>query len=295
MNNETNENATYDVEKYKMKKKEDLTKAYELIDKGMEQLQKDSDFLETYVNVQSHFYNYSVRNAILISMQMPNATQLREYKKWKELNVNFDEKYPKSIIILEPGQPYKNKDNVLITPFNAKKVIDISHTDIQENFTQYDKKMLLQALVSKDNPKIEAVDSLDNGKMASWDKDKNTIYVVRTEDYDVAIKSISKELAKANYYEKMDESELALKSDEHIDKMSDCISYMICKKYGVDKEFPKEEFMKIFSSMEQSKVYEELNLMKNSLNDINKQINKYLSIDTKEHDIVIQGRENHER
>ena len=83
MNNETNENATYDVEKYKMKKKEDLTKAYELIDKGMEQLQKDSDFLETYVNVQSHFYNYSVRNAILISMQMPNATQLREYKKWK--------------------------------------------------------------------------------------------------------------------------------------------------------------------------------------------------------------------
>jgi hypothetical protein len=50
---------------------------------------------------QSKFDNYSVGNALLVTAQMPQATQLRDYESWKNAGA-YLKKFPKYVKILEP-------------------------------------------------------------------------------------------------------------------------------------------------------------------------------------------------
>ena len=63
------------------------------------------DSFRQYLNVQGRFDRYSVANAILVSAQMPEATQLKEYSKWKASRV-YVNKDAQKIIILEPSKEY---------------------------------------------------------------------------------------------------------------------------------------------------------------------------------------------
>ena len=57
--------------------------AYELIDNTCSEMMASGDSFRQYLDVQGCFDRYSVANAILVSAQMPEATQLKEYSKWK--------------------------------------------------------------------------------------------------------------------------------------------------------------------------------------------------------------------
>ena len=258
----------YDNSSWKIKKREQLKNAYSIIESAVEEIKKSPQFLQTYLDVQSRFDRYTVRNALLLAKQYPEARQLKDYNSWKELNVYFKTKYPNKVVILEPGQAYINKDGKKVTPYNAKEMIDISETDLKPIIKNYDKKLVLQALIHRCPVKIEPVDNLENGQMCSWNKELNTIYVCKTNDYNIAISCIAKEVAKANLYD--ERGELS-------DEKAKCIGYMICKKYDVEVSIDNnEQLVAKFSTKDNKEIKEELSAMKNVLDNINNRMEQYL-------------------
>ena len=235
---------------------------------------------KSYLDVQSRFDKYTVRNALLLTKQLPNATQLKDYNGWKEAKVNFKTRYPKRVVILEPGEAYTNKEGKKVTPIYSKEVIDISETNLKPNSRTYDKKLILQSLLHNAPADIKAVDSLEDGKMCNWDKDNNVIYVCRSEDYNLVISSVAKELANINLYEN---------TNNYDQVQAECISYMICKKYGIDTELENIDKLSLrFSNMESKDIKDELSNMKNVFEDINNNIGQYLDEklkDTKKKDM----------
>ena len=277
--NNANSNS-YNKEEWKKKKQEQLQNAYNMIEEATEELKNDSSFFKSYLDVQSRFDKYTVRNALLLTKQLPNATQLKDYNGWKEAKVNFKTRYPKRVVILEPGEAYTNKEGKKVTPIYSKEVIDISETNLKPNSRTYDKKLILQSLLHNAPADIKAVDSLEDGKMCNWDKDNNVIYVCRSEDYNLVISSVAKELANINLYEN---------TNNYDQVQAECISYMICKKYGIDMELENIDKLSLrFSNMESKDIKDELSNMKNVFEDLNNNIGQYLDEklkDTKKRDM----------
>lgn len=277
--NNANSN-NYNKEEWKKKKQEQLQNAYNMIEEATEELKNNSSFFKSYLDVQSRFDKYTVRNALLLTKQLPNATQLKDYNGWKEAKVNFKTRYPKRVVILEPGEAYTNKEGKKVTPIYSKEVIDISETNLKPNSRTYDKKLILQSLLHNAPADIKAVDSLEDGKMCNWDKDNNVIYVCRSEDYNLVISSVAKELANINLYEN---------TNNYDQVQAECISYMICKKYGIDMELENIDKLSLrFSNMESKDIKDELSNMKNVFEDLNNNIGQYLDEklkDTKKRDM----------
>ena len=301
--NTDNNNTNYDKEAYKQKKREQLQKAYNIIDEAVEELQKNPEFLKTWLDVQSRFDVYSSRNALLIAKQLPNALQLKDYGKWKNEGIIFKQQYPNKILLIEPGKSYTNKDNEIVTPFNAKEVIDIKETileieDTKEgmkyNAKNYEKRLILQSLVHNISPVVKAVDNLENGKMAEWNQQENTIYVLRTESYDEAIKGVVKELAKAKYFPRTGYDNINTLNEEQLknfNNISSCIEYLVDKRYGLDVELTnKEEISKLFSGMETVDVKNCLEDIKSTFSEINNEMSQNLEYNDRQKENQDRGR-----
>lgn len=264
----TSTNDGYDKEAYKLKKKEQKEKAYKIIDEALEELKTNPSFFKQYIDVQSRFDMYTPRNALLITKQMPGAMQLKTRTDWRDSNISFKSSKPKTMIIIEPGETYINKNGEEITPINAKEVIDISETNSKLNIKSYDKKFILQALLHECPVTIKAVDSLENNKICEWNQEDKVIYVCRSDDADLIIKSVATELAKVGLVEN--------NNDIDNDK-ADCIGYMICKKYGIESSINSiDNLHSKYSNMENPDIANDLTSMKEVLLDINTRMGRYL-------------------
>lgn len=264
----SNNNLT-NTDDWKKLKKEQLDLAYKLSEETCKQLSQ-SETLMNYFNVQSNFDKLSVNNAILITNQLPTARRLKDYKSWKEENATFLNKYPNKIIILEPGDAYINKNGKKVVPFNPKEVIDISETNLKPRVKNYDKKIILQALLTKDEKVlVKPIDSLDNNKLCEWKEKEKTIYIVKNNDFDSAINSLAKELAKMKYY---------VNNKVMSDNYAECIAYMICKKYGIEANISSiGEVAKSFDGKKPKEIKNELSSLKDVVDDMNNRIIKYLN------------------
>ena len=80
-------NSPIDKEEWAAVKQAQRKEAYELIDNTCSEMMASGDSFRQYLDVQGRFDRYSVANAILVSAQMPEATQLKEYSKWKASRV----------------------------------------------------------------------------------------------------------------------------------------------------------------------------------------------------------------
>ena len=96
--NSSTQNKSFDKNAWMKKKQEERKSAYDLIDKTATEIVGDSSKFKTYLDVQGRMNKYSVGNALLITAQMPNATQLKEFSDWKEAGA-FIKKNANSIII----------------------------------------------------------------------------------------------------------------------------------------------------------------------------------------------------
>lgn len=267
----------YDKDAYIKKKREQLEWAYKTVEECVEELKTNSQFFNEYLNVQSRFDMYTPRNALLLTKQLPNAMQLKERKDWQEAKVSFKDKYPKKVIIIEPRDSYINKEGKTITPYNAKEVIDISETTTKPSIKSYDKKMVLQALLHESkssNIPIKAVDTLNNDKMCEWNKEDGAIYIKRTDNYDVVIHAVAKEIANINLYENTNE----IDNDK-----AECVAYMICKKYGIEVPNVKtDNILNKYSNMDLKDIINDLTTMKEVTLDINSGMVQYLDDKRKE-------------
>ena len=193
-----------------------------------------SDYLD-YLDIQSRFEMYSASNCLLILNQDKNATYLREYKKWKEDGYEVTDSN-KKVIIVKP-ETVKKEDGSTSIFYKAKRVYDVTNTNAPklEPKELPDKEAILLAIFNSFKWKVEPVDTLDSGALARYNQETDTLYVCRGGDVDSKIQDVIQETAKRFLKIEIDDPDIELKSFK-----ATSISYLFCKKYGID--FPKERF-----------------------------------------------------
>ena len=261
----------FNKEEWAAQKQEQRKAAYELIDTTCEKMMADGGAFQQYLDVQGHFDRYSVNNAILVSAQMPEATQLKDYGSWKQSRAYVD-KDAQKVTILEPGKEYEREDGSKAVGYNAKVVYDISQTSAKDRQQPQEAKTmreLVSAMIDASPVSFVPVDDLE--LPAFYDSAQQTIFIKTGLNEEQLFVSMAKEVSAAVFDFKHKESRDAS------DFKSFCVAYMVSSRYGVDtKGFRFDNLPKEFEGMETQEFKGQLGSMRDVLGEIQSDMYKSL-------------------
>lgn len=221
-------NKPFDKEQWAAQKQAQRKEAYELIDNTCSEMMISGDSFRQYLDVQGRFDRYSVNNAILVSAQMPEATQLKEKAAWKQSRV-YVNKDAQKVVILEPSKEYTREDGSKAVGYNAKEVYDISETSAKDRQEAQEKKSmreLVSALI--DASPVPFVPVADLEMPAYYDSEQQSIFIRTGLNEEQLFVSMTKEVSAAVFDFKHNESREASEFKSY------CVAYMISSRYGVD-------------------------------------------------------------
>ena len=240
-----------------------------LIDNTCSEMAVNGDSFRQYLDVQGRFDRYSVANAVLVSAQMPEATQLKDYGKWKQSRV-YVNKDAQKITILEPSKEYLRDDGTKAVSYNAKAVYDISETsakDRQEAAEPKSMRELVSAMIDASPVPFQPVDDLE--LPAYYDSEQQTIFIRTGLNEEQLFVSMSKEVAAAVYDFKYNESRNASEFKAY------CVAYMVSSRYGVDtRGFNFDRLPKEYAEMETQDFKSELGSMRDVLGEVQSEMYK---------------------
>ena len=253
----------FNKEEWAAQKQEQRKAAYELIDTTCEKMMADGGAFQQYLDVQGHFDRYSVNNAILVSAQMPEATQLKDYGSWKQSRAYVD-KDAQKVTILEPGKEYEREDGSKAVGYNAKVVYDISQTSAKDRQQPQEAKTmreLVSAMIDASPVSFVPVDDLE--LPAFYDSAQQTIFIKTGLSEEQLFVSMAKEVSAAVFDFKHKESR------DVSEFKSFCVAYMVSSRYGVDtKGFRFDNLPKEFVGMETQEFKGQLGSMRDVLGEI---------------------------
>ena len=253
----------FDKAEWAAQKQAQRKEAYELIDNTCAEMMISGDSFRQYLDVQGRFDRYSVANAILVSAQMPEATQLKDYNTWKQSRV-YVNKDAQKVVILEPSKEYTRDDGTKGISYNAKLVYDISETSAKERMQPQEQKSmreLVSALIDASPGPCVPVDDLE--LPAYYDSSQQTIFVKKGLSEEVLFISMAKEVSAAVYDFKYNESR------DTSDFKSFCVAYMVSSRYGVDtKGFDFSRLPREYDGMDTQVFKGELGTMRDVLGEI---------------------------
>lgn len=253
----------FNKEEWAAQKKAQREDAYALIDSTSGKMLTDGNAFRQYLDVQGRFDRYSVANAILVSAQMPEATQLKEKSAWKNNRVYVD-KDAQKVVILEPSKEYTRQDGTKAVGYNAKEVFDISETSAKDRQQPQEKKSireLVSAMIDASPVNFQPVEELE--VPAFYDSSQQTIFVRTGLSEEQLFVSMSKEVAAAVFDFKYNESRDAS------DFKSFCVAYMVSSRYGVDtRGFQFGRLPKEYDGMDVQAFKGELGSMRDILGEI---------------------------
>lgn len=282
--NFSKKNRQYNKEEWREYKKQEKQEIYELIDKTAQEIVNDGKMFKKYLDSQSKFEQYSVGNTLLITAQMPEATILRDYDSWVNAG-GFPKKNRKDVKILEPADSYMRADGSVGTNYNVKYVTDISQVNIRNKsrVMKYDNNLLLRAFLNSNQAKnFEIVDSIPyTDRKAFYDEEKDVFYVAKGAEAPDIFHEVTQELAKQEIYED--------KSTDNFKIM--CVSYMLCKKYGIDvSKYNLTEIPPAFKEMSAKEIREELEPIHDAMENIGGRVSNFIEVFAKQNKEKAQAR-----
>ncbi|RHR66277.1 hypothetical protein DWW70_08355 [Coprococcus sp. AF16-5] len=261
----------FDKAEWAAQKQAQRQEAYELIDNTCSEMMEDGESFRQYLDVQGRFDRYSVANAVLVSAQMPDATQLKDYNAWKQSRV-YVNKDAQKIVILEPSKEYTRDDGTKAVGYNAKVVYDISETSAKDR-QQAQEPKTMRELVSAmiDASPVPFVPVADLEIPAYYDSKQQTIFIKTGLTEEQLFVSMAKEVSAAVFDFKHNESRDAS------DFKSFCVAYMVSTRYGVDtRGFSFDRLPREFSEMDTQVFKGELGSMRDVLGEIQSDMFKSL-------------------
>lgn len=261
----------FDKAEWAAQKQAQRQEAYELIDNTCSEMMADGESFRQYLDVQGRFDRYSVANAVLVSAQMPEATQLKDYNAWKQSRV-YVNKDAQKIVILEPSKEYTRDDGTKAVGYNAKVVYDISETSAKDR-QQAQEPKTMRELVSAmiDASPVPFVPVADLEIPAYYDSKQQTIFIKTGLTEEQLFVSMAKEVSAAVFDFKHNESRDAF------DFKSFCVAYMVSTRYGVDtRGFSFDRLPREFSEMDTQVFKDELGSMRDVLGEIQSDMFKSL-------------------
>ena len=261
----------FDKAEWAAQKQAQRQEAYEMIDNTCSEMMADGESFRQYLDVQGRFDRYSVANAVLVSAQMPEATQLKDYNAWKQSRV-YVNKDAQKIVILEPSKEYTRDDGSKAVGYNAKVVYDISETSAKDR-QQAQEPKTMRELVSAmiDASPVPFVPVADLEIPAYYDSKQQTIFIKTGLTEEQLFVSMAKEVSAAVFDFKHNESRDAS------DFKSFCVAYMVSTRYGVDtRGFSFDRLPREFSEMDTQVFKGELGSMRDVLGEIQSDMFKSL-------------------
>ena len=262
-------NKPYDKAQWAAQKQAERKEAYELIDATCSEMAVGGDGFRQYLDVQGRFDRYSVNNAILVSAQMPEASQLKDKAGWKANRV-YVNKDAQKVIILEPSKEYTRDDGTKAVSYNAKAVYDISETsakDRQEAPEPRSMRELVSAMIDASPVPFQPMENLE--LPAYYDSGQQTIFIRTGLNEEQLFVSMSKEVAAAVFDFKYNESRDAS------DFKAYCVAYMVSSRYGVDtRGFNFDQLPKEYAEMETQDFKGELGSMRDVLGEVQSEMYK---------------------
>ncbi|MEQ2718299.1 hypothetical protein [Fusicatenibacter saccharivorans] len=261
----------FDKAEWAAQKQAQRQEAYEMIDNTCSEMMADGESFRQYLDVQGRFDRYSVANAVLVSAQMPEATQLKDYNAWKQSRV-YVNKDAQKIVILEPSKEYTRDDGSKAVGYNAKVVYDISETSAKDR-QQAQEPKTMRELVSAmiDASPVPFVPVVDLEIPAYYDSKQQTIFIKTGLTEEQLFVSMAKEVSAAVFDFKHNESRDAS------DFKSFCVAYMVSTRYGVDtRGFSFDRLPREFSEMDTQVFKGELGSMRDVLGEIQSDMFKSL-------------------
>ncbi len=253
----------FNKEEWAAAKQAQRQEAYEMIDTTCEKMLTDGNAFRQYLDVQGRFDRYSVNNAILVSAQMPEATQLKERTAWKQSRV-YVNKDAQKIVILEPGKEYTREDGSKAVGYNAKEVFDVSETSAKDRQQPQEAKTmreLVSAMIDASPVGFQPVEELE--VPAFYDSSQQTIFIRMGLSEEQLFVSMAKEVSAAVFDFKHNESRDAS------DFKSFCVAYMVSSRYGVDtRGFNFGRLPKEYEGMDTQAFKGELGSMRDVLGEI---------------------------
>ena len=220
---------------WQLREEKQRKEAYATLDKKFGEFSEGRGDMKAYLDVQSRFPFHSARNAILIGEQCPDAQRVGGYKEWASQGIEIlEEEKRLPIIILEPGKAYRREDGSVGQNFFAKEVFDVSQTTARNEAqpqVNYDERLLLKGLIASSPAPIHATEELPQGRGALYDPEQNAILVKKGMDAPDIFRCVSLEVANVQLVRNREGY-----SREAEGYKAYAVSYMLCKRYGVDAQ-----------------------------------------------------------
>lgn len=230
-----------------------------------------------YLDVQSRFDRYSVSNALLVAYQNPEATRLCDAKTWQKNHV-FINKGETGIIILEPGKEYTREDGRTVTPYNAKKVFDISQTNAKprpQRTKTPDARVVVKAMIKTSPVPVEISNQLPEEVKAIYQPEAKKIFIRQGLDGDEIVRLLLKEIA----FARLDKGGF---NRENLEFSAQAISYIVTSRAGFEPA-PITRVSEQFLSLSAKEKRAEFSQIRDHANTISNTINKALVAKNKEH------------
>lgn len=267
-------NQPFDKEAWKQQKRKQREMVYSMIDGTANDVAINSIAFQNYLDIQSRFERYSVANALLILAQRPDATRIADFETWKEQGI-YIRKKESGFYILEPGEEYQRDDGTTGINYNLKKMFDISQTGAQkqETPTYPDERSRIKALMAHAPVPIRINNMLPEGVDAIYIPEEREIHIRKGMNADDIFHSLSQELA----HSEMDKGDGSY-SRSNYDFHAYCVSYMLCKQYGVNvQSFRFDESPHILQSMNSQEVRSELSIIRETATEISSRMSRMLA------------------
>ena len=219
----------------------------------------DSTAFQQYLDVQGRFPLYSVNNALLVQAQMPEATRLRDFDGWKQQGA-YVQQGQKGITILEPGKPFMGDDKQMHTPYNTKRVFDISQTDAKPApEPPRDERQLLRALIDRSPRPCVISAEVPAGKTAHFDGKQ--ILIRQGSSAASLFQSIAMEMATARGLDSF---------------QATCASYLLCRQHGFQTP-PIDMQPETLLSGDAQAIRGELNTIRGAADEIGRRMHRNLN------------------
>lgn len=266
----------YSKEDWIKQKNENRALAYEMLETASEEL-NNPDSVMAYLDIQSRFDRYSVSNALLVAYQNPEATRLCDSKTWQKNHV-FINKGEIGILILEPGKEYTREDGRTVTPYNAKKVFDISQTNAKprpQRTKTPDARVVVKAMIKTSPVPVEISNQLPEEVKAIYQPEAKKIFIRQGLDGDEIVRLLSKEIA----FARLDKGGF---NRENLEFSARAISYIVTSRAGFEPA-PITRISEQFLSLSAKEKRAEFSQIRDHANTISNTINKALEAKNKEH------------
>lgn len=266
----------YSKDEWIKQRNENRALAYEMLEEATQEL-NNPDTVMAYLDIQSKFDRYSVSNALLVAYQNPEATRLCDSKTWQKNHV-FINKGETGIIILEPGKEYTREDGKTVTPYNAKKVFDISQTNAkprQNRVKTPDVRVVVKAMITTSPVPVKISNELPEGINAHYQPETKLIFIRQGLEGDEIVRALSKEIA----FARLDNGDF---NRENLEFKAQAISYIATSRAGFEPE-PITSLSDKFSNLEAKEKRAELSQARDHANTIANTVRKALEPKNKEH------------